>query len=398
MFFFTVMVPVHPRYALAALLLSATAVPIVYLAEVHGGRAPALAPYPFFSLFVAPYLAVAGLAYLAARTIYRLGQDVTRARELGSYRLVEWLGQGGMGEVWRAEHRLLARPAAVKLIHPRFLGPDAGTVHTMIARFEREAQTTATLQSPHTVEVYDYGTTEDGTFYYVMELLEGIDLQDLVQRFGPQPPARVVHILRQACGSLSEAHRRGLVHRDVKPANLYLCERAFEHDFVKVLDFGLVKWRGKRSAEDELQLTATGSIQGTPAYMAPEIVMGDGPVDGRADLYCLGCVAWWLLAGRPVFEERTYGAMLMAHAQKPAPPPSQAAAQPVPASLDAIVLDCLRKAPADRIQTAEELAARLDAVELPEPWTTARAREWWEAHGAAVAERRPSTPPRDRTA
>ncbi|MDH3292421.1 MAG: serine/threonine protein kinase [Gemmatimonadota bacterium] len=391
MLFFTVMVPVRPTHALVALLLSATAVPIVYLLEVNGGRAPPLDAGAFFFVFVGPYLAVAGLAYISARSIYRLGQDVTRARELGSYRLVEWLGQGGMGEVWRAEHRMLARPAAVKLIHRRVLGGDSGTAHTMIARFEREAQVTATLQSPHTVEVYDYGTTDDGTFYYVMELLEGIDLQHLVQQFGPQTPARVVHILRQVCASLAEAHRRGLIHRDVKPANVYLCERAFEHDVVKVLDFGLVKWRDTRAAKQDLQLSATGTIHGTPTYMAPEIALGGGPVDGRADVYALGCVAYWLLTGQLVFDEQTYGAMLLAHVQQEPIPPSQRAEQSIPPSLDAIVLDCLQKSPSDRMQSAEALAARLDAVELVEPWTADRARRWWEAHGGEiVAVRAPS--------
>jgi len=393
MLFFTVMVPVRPPHALGALFLSATAVPIVYALEVRGGRAPAMPALPFFFVFVGPYLAVVGLSYVAARTIYRLGQDVTRARELGSYRLVEWLGQGGMGEVWRAEHHMLARPAAVKLIHPKVLGPDAAAALTTIARFEREAQVTATLQSAHTVEVYDFGTTENGTFYYVMELLEGIDLEDLVHRFGAQPPERVVHILRQACHSLAEAHQRGLVHRDVKPANLFLCERAFERDFVKVLDFGLVKSRTGIPSDDELRLSATGTIHGTPTYMAPEVALGDRPVDGRADLYALGCVASWLLTARPVFDAKTYPAMLMAHLEKDPAPPSQRTEQPVPPALDAIVLECLRKAPDDRVQTADELSARLERVELAEPWSADRAREWWDTQGAVATTRERSARP-----
>jgi len=389
MLFFTVMVPVLPRHALAALFLSATAVPIVYLLEVRGGRAPAMEAGPFFFTFVGPNLAVVGISYVAARTIYRLGQDVTRARELGSYRLVKWLGQGGMGEVWRAEHQMLARPAAVKLIHSKVLGPDAGAARNTVARFEREAQVTATLQSAHTVEVYDFGTTEGGTFYYVMELLEGTDLEALVERFGPQPAERVVHILLQVCHSLAEAHQRGLVHRDVKPANIFLCERAFEPDFVKVLDFGLVKTRTKRPSDDDLRLSATGTIHGTPTYMAPEIALADGPVDGRADLYALGCVAYWLLTARPLFEEATYTAMLLAHAQKAPSPPSHRTAQVVPPALDDIVLECLRKSPNDRIQTAEVLAARLGAVDLAQPWTAERARAWWSSHAAQLATQGP---------
>jgi serine/threonine-protein kinase len=363
-----------------ALLLSSASVPVVYLLEVRAGRAPPLDAVRLWLVFIAPYLAVALIAYIAARVIYRLGQDANRAREMGSYRLVERLGRGGMGEVWSARHRMLARPAAVKLIRSEALGMDSGAVAELVDRFEREAQATALLQSPHTVEVYDFGTTEDGAFYYVMELLDGIDLERLVQRFGPLPPERVVHILRQVCLSLAEAHRRDLVHRDVKPANIYLCRRALQDDFVKVLDFGLVKRRTTPSAPDDLRLTRTGTIHGTPAYLAPEIAQGDGVVDGRADLYALGCVAYWLLTGHRVFEKDTYPAMLLAHATLTPSPPSALAPHPIPPGLDALVLQCLAKEPADRVPSAEELAARLGEVELASPWTPARAAEWWREH------------------
>jgi len=382
---FTVLVPSQPRRALVALLVSATAVPAVYLLEVRAGRAPALGPLQFWSVLVAPYLAVAVIAYISARVIYRLGEDVSRAREMGSYRLVERLGQGGMGEVWHARHRLLARPAAVKLIRSESLGVDAAASAEFVTRFEREAQATALLQSPHTVEVYDFGTTEDGAFYYVMELLEGIDLEQLVQRFGPLPPERVVHVLRQVCLSLAEAHGRDMVHRDIKPANIYLCRRALQEDFVKVLDFGLVKQRSVPSTPGDLHLTRTGMIHGTPAYLAPEIARGDEVVDGRADLYALGCVAYWLLTGRRVFEKDSYPAMLLAHATLAPTAPSARAAQPVPPALDALVLSCLAKEPADRVQTAEQLEAQLAAVGLATPWTAARAADWWRIHMAARA-------------
>jgi serine/threonine-protein kinase len=382
MMFFTVVVPTLPRRAALALVLSAAAIPVVYLLEVGAGRAPALPRGDFFWIFVSPYIGVSILSYIAARIVYRLGQDVSRAREMGSYRLVEQLGRGGMGEVWRADHRMLARPAAVKIIHQEVLGFDSSTAQTVLTRFEREAQVTASLQSPHTVELYDYGTTEDGTFYYVMELLEGVDLEHLVRRFGPLPPARVVHVLSQICASLGEAHRRGLVHRDVKPANIYLCQRAFEHDFVKVLDFGLVKRHAQLPSDEDLHLSQTGTIHGTPSYMAPEIALGKGPVDGRADLYALGCVAYWLLTGKLVFEERTYPAMMLAHAHEKPVPPSRRAEQAIPPALDAVVLSCLAKDPAARVQTAEELAGQLATVELPEAWTHERAAEWWESHGA----------------
>jgi serine/threonine-protein kinase len=380
MMFFTVMVPAQPGRALAALLLSAISVPVVYLLEVRAGRAPALDAGALWLIFAGPHLLAAGLTYVSARAIYRLGQDVKRAQEMGSYRLVERLGAGGMGEVWSARHRMLARPAAVKLIHRDSLG-DPGQADILISRFEREAQVTASLQSPHTVELYDFGTTEDGTFYYVMELLEGIDLEVLVQRHGPLPPERVVHVVRQVCASLGEAHRHGLVHRDVKPANVYLCQRAFEHDFVKVLDFGLVKWHTARATEQDLQLSQAGSILGTPSYMAPEIARGEGAVDGRVDLYAVGCLAYWLLTGRLVFDANSFPAMLVAHASEPPTPPSHHTQQTIPASLDVLVMHCLEKKPEDRVQTAEELITQLGQVSVAERWTNERAAEWWSSHG-----------------
>jgi hypothetical protein len=389
---FTVIVPSEPRRALVALLLSAISVPAVYLLEVRAGRAPALGALQFWLVFISPYLGVAVVAYISARVIYRLGQDVTRARELGSYQLVERLGQGGMGEVWRARHRMLARPAAVKLIRSESLGVDAVAAAESIARFEREAQATALLQSPHTVEVYDFGTSEDGAFYYVMELLEGIDLEQLVRRFGPLPPERVVHVLRQVCLSLAEAHRRDMIHRDIKPANIYLCRRALQDDFVKVLDFGLVKQRAGPSSPDDRQLTRTGMIHGTPAYLAPEIARGDEVVDGRADLYAVGCVAYWLLTGHRVFEKDSYPAMLVAHAALAPSPPSAKASQPIPPTLDALVLSCLAKEPADRVPTAERLDAELAAIELATAWTEARAAEWWRVHMALESGPSPAAP------
>ncbi|UCG86843.1 MAG: serine/threonine protein kinase [Gemmatimonadota bacterium] len=380
MVFFTVMVPAQPGRALVALLLSAISVPVVYLLEVRAGRAPALDAAGLWLVFAGPHLLAVGLAYISARAIYRLGRDVKRAQEMGSYRLVERLGSGGMGEVWRARHRMLVRPAAVKLIHADALGVDVEEAKVLISRFEREAQVTASLQSPHTVELYDFGTTEDGKFYYVMELLEGVDLEQLVSRFGPLPPERVVHVVRQVCASLGEAHRRGLVHRDVKPANVYLCQRAFQYDFVKVLDFGLVKWHTPLPSEEDLKLSQAGSILGTPSYMAPEIARGEGPIDGRADLYAVGCLAYWLLTGQLVFEASSFPAMVLAHANQQPTPPSRKTELAVPASLDAAVLSCLEKKPDQRVQTADELVAQLNRVQLEEPWTKERAEHWWRRH------------------
>ncbi len=245
-----------------------------------GSLAPALPVGQYVLVFVLPYLVVAGMSYIAARIVHHLGVELRRAYELGSYRLEALLGRGGMGEVWRASHRTLARPAAIKLIRPESLGDNRSIAS---ARFEREAQAIASLQSPNTVALYDFGSTQDGTLFYVMELLDGVDLEELVQQHGPLPPERVTYILRQACASLAEAHARAIIHRDIKPANIYLCRRALEHDVVKILDFGLVRRLASDPAGAHARVTHPDLVAGTPAYLPPEITMG-GVVDGRADL------------------------------------------------------------------------------------------------------------------
>jgi serine/threonine-protein kinase len=376
MMFYTVLVPARPSRALFALLGSATAVPATYLLMVQYNGAPAIGASTFIAVLVVPYLTVALFAYITAQIVHRLGQDVHRAQEMGSYRLTERLGTGGMGEVWRANHRMLARPAAVKLIRAEALGADVTEDEVVKARFEREAQVTASLQSPHTVELYDFGITDDGAFYYVMELLHGRDLSALVKQFGPLPAERVIHILRQACASLAEAHTYGLVHRDIKPANLYLCRRAFAYDFVKILDFGLVKHRAD-TGEQQVDLSQTGIVPGTPSFMAPEMIFGEKGVDGRADLYALGCVAYWLLTGRPVFEGSSVGALLVAHAERQPDPPSEHTELPIPPALEQLVLECLEKSPDDRPQSAEALGTQLTSVDVSERWTPGRAAEWW---------------------
>ena len=294
------------------------------------------------------------IAMVPFKVMQGLGKQLHEAQDLGSYKLVERLGQGGMGEVWRAEHRLLARNAAVKLVRPEVLGGGGPEDAQVIRRrFEREAQATAALGSPHTIRVFDYGVTDDGTFYYVMELLAGRDLESLVREFGPVPADRVVYLLRQVCHSLAEAHARGLVHRDIKPANIYVCRMGLEFDFVKVLDFGLVKVRQRRGQQ---ALTATMEhTTGTPAYMAPEIILGEANVDRRADVYALGCVAYYLLTGQLVFEADTPMKMLMQHVQAEPVPPSQRTELRIPRELDELVLACLNKDPNQRPQNAEEL-------------------------------------------
>ncbi|HEY7449146.1 MAG TPA: protein kinase [Vicinamibacterales bacterium] len=293
---------------------------------------------------------------------------------IGSYRLTTRLGSGGMGEVWLGKHRLLARPAAIKLIRPDV---QPGVAHEqLVRRFQREAQVTAGLRSPHTVQLYDFGVNETGSFYYVMELLEGLDLHQIVTRFGPQPSERVAWLLRQACRSLAEAHEHSLVHRDIKPANLFVTSLGLEYDYLKVLDFGIVK---DQPGHETTMLTAQGVVQGTPAFMAPELVSGER-VDGRADLYSLACSAYWALTGRPLFQATTPGQMLLHHVQTTPLPPSQVSELPVPAAFEAVLMTCLEKDPARRPSTALELEQQLARVAFKQPWTEDRARVWWETH------------------
>jgi serine/threonine-protein kinase len=319
------------------------------------------------------------LAVLPSHVITRLGSQVKQARELGSYKVGELLGSGGMGEVYAAHHRLLRRPAAIKLVRPGKLGADDSEARsTIVRRFRREAEAAASLYSPHTIALYDFGVTGEGDFYYVMELLRGLDLETVVERFGPMQPARVTHLLGQVCHSLAEAHVKGFVHRDVKPANLYTCWVGLEPDFLKVLDFGLVKGRLDKS-RDQTKLTAPNMATGTPAYMSPELARGE-EVDGRSDIYAVGCVAYWLLTGRLVFEAETAMKTMVAHIRSTPLPPSQMSGLGVSRSLDELVLACLEKDPANRPQEADGLVRRLAECDVGEPWTREIAAAWWRAN------------------
>jgi serine/threonine protein kinase len=360
------------------------------------------------ALASAAALAVAvGLAIVLAWNLIRMRRQVARsraearsaearARELGSYRLVARLGAGGMGEVWRAEHRLLARSAAIKLIRPEAMH-DPRSVNEVHERFRREAQTLASMRSRHTIAIYDYGVTELGVFYYVMELLDGLDLESLVLRYGPQPAARVIPLLIQACASLAEAHDAGLLHRDIKPPNLFLCRAADEVDILKLLDFGIVQTVHDSPAPalpaptasvvgPTPKLTQIGAMLGTPGFMAPEQILGM-PLDGRADLYALGCCAWWLLTGRELFPRDAADARLL-HRHINEPIPSLAAAVPgrCPPALEAVIAACLAKDAADRPADARALAARLRAIAIPAEagWTAEHAEAWWRAHQPAI--------------
>ncbi len=361
--------PAEPWKMLVAGFLAASMDPVGMLI----GRAAGV--YRFDSVLDAvsmhyPNYLMLGVAVVISGVVTRLGQQVRRARELGSYRLGELLGSGGMGEVYLASHRMLARPAAIKLIRPEALaGEDGSKAQQASARFRREAEAAARLKSPHTVQLYDFGVTEEGRLYLVMELLEGITLEALVRRDGPLPEARVSHILRQVCESLEEAHDAGLVHRDIKPANIHLGRVGRHDDFVKVLDFGLVKSIGQTDGADSLA-TIAGMALGTPGYMAPEMVESE-TVDGRADLYSLGCVAYFLLTGHLVFEAETPLQTIFMHVQQPPVPPSRRAGVTVSAGFERVVLACLAKRPADRPASASDLSAAL-AVLDGQPSTASR--------------------------
>lgn len=380
---YPLIVPSPPRITLAAALAAAATAPLSFLVlEALGMAQVRPAEYLVASTMSAVSVAI---ALLGSRLIYGMNIDAAKARRLGSYQLETLLGRGGMGEVWRASHRMLARPAAIKLIRPEVLGGGSGeSPEQALSRFEREAQVTATLCSSHTIQVYDYGVSDQGAFYYVMELLKGLDLDTFVERFGPLPAERVKHYLGQVCHSLAEAHEIGLIHRDIKPANLYVCRDGLEVDFIKVLDFGMVK---STKMEDDAETRVTGSIRvgGTPAYMSPEQVMGHRPIDARVDIYALGCVAYWLLTGRLVFEG-TAMEIMTRHAQTAPAPPSQRSELEIPESVDRLVLSCLEKNPDHRPQSVAQLAATLAECETKEPWTVERAGEWWEVH-------RPDQPP-----
>jgi tetratricopeptide (TPR) repeat protein len=307
--------------------------------------------------------------------IAKLKESLEEGTSLGSYRLTERLGAGGMGEVWRGEHRLLARPAAIKVISAQ--AGNGAENERLVQRFRREAEVTSSLRSPHTVQLFDFGVSDSGQFHYVMELLDGMDARQLVECYGPVPSERLVYLLRQACRSLAEAHEKGLVHRDIKPANLFIARLGGEFDFLKVLDFGMVK---KGPEHDDVQLTDAGLLVGTPAFVAPEWVTGEGTPDGRADLYSLGCTAYWMLSGRTVFEAKSATAMLLAQVRSEPPRVSQVAAHAVPDALDTLLRQCLEKQPADRPSSALEVWERLGEIVCAASWDSERARVWWSTH------------------
>jgi serine/threonine-protein kinase len=372
-----VIIPNKPWKSITAAIASAGIVPVVHLAAAQILGYP---PFPWNRLLIyslGPAF-IAGWTPFISTRIHQLHEDWSRSQDFGSYQLEKLLGRGGMGEVWLARHRLLRRDAAVKLVSPGLLEHAGHSERQQIQkRFDSEAQAIASLRSPHTVAIYDYGLAENGSLYYAMEYLNGLDAETLVNQYGPQPAGRVVWFLRQACESLEEAHDAGLVHRDMKPSNVFICRLGKRADFVKVLDFGLVK---ELAGATRTALTASDSrTSGTPAFMAPEQVRGE-KVDARADIYGLGCLAYFLLTGTVVFNKPNAMAMAVAHLTDPPEPPSMRSELPVPQSLERVVMACLDKRREERPQSVPELRAMLDSCIDVTPWTAADANRWWALH------------------
>ena len=377
--FFAAVIPVPPRRMLVA-AIAAGLMDALALALVGPWLDQPTPPWNLWLWLLMPDVFVVFVAVVTSRFLHRLAETVRRVRDMGAYRLVDELGAGGMGEVWRAEHRGLARPAAIKLIRAELLGTfDVAKQQRLLTRFEREAKATAALTSPHTIAVYDFGRTEDGGFYYVMELLDGMDLETLVARHGRLPPERAVYLLLQVCDSLADAHARGLVHRDIKPANVMVCRQGSERDFVKVLDFGLVKIEtDDEELADEAKLTAAGAPLGTPAYMAPEVARGE-EASAAADVYAFGCLAHWLLAGQLVFPHALKPMpQILAHTAEE-PPRLDELVPGVSEALASLVRACLEKDVAERPNSMEVVRARLLATGLAEGWSRTQSADWWSS-------------------
>ena len=341
----------------------------------------------FWGLFALLALSAAAIfvfTILLARSRREAQKAAIEAQQIGQYKLDRKLGAGGMGVVYKAHHAMLRRPTAIKMLEPDKV--NEGTIE----RFEREVQITSQLNNPNTVAIYDYGRTPEGVFYYAMEFLDGIDLQSLVERYGPQPVPRVIHILEQICGSLYEAHSLGLVHRDIKPANIMLNRRGGEPDVVKVLDFGLVK-----ALDDQRQagLTQQASLTGTPLYMSPEAIQMPNSVDARSDLYAVGAVGYFLLTGQPVFEADNVVDLCQKHVATPPVPPSERSRTPIPAELENALLACLEKSRAKRPQTARDLALLIARCAEATQWSIEDADAWWGRHERGQASVIRSTPP-----
>ena len=387
---FPILVPCDVRRTLFASFLAASTAPLLIWLGHTTGYLEADSNLITRNV-LANYVAV-GMATAAASIIYRTEQLVheheQELRRMGSYKLKKKLGGGQMGDIWLAEHEMLARPAAVKLIRyenivQKWKGDPEDIRATVTEGFQQEARATASLKSNHTVTVFDYGVTDEGTLYYVMELLEGMDFGKLVNDYGPISPERMLHLINQVCHSLAEAHERGLVHRDIKPANIFLCKQGFEVDQVKVLDFGLVtSLKGMHDAENKETENSNEEFLGTPFYVSPEQVTSDSTFDHRSDLYALGCVMYWLVTGRAPFTKPQAVDVLVAHVkEKPVSPNDllqEMGKAPIPEGVNSLILQCLEKAPKDRPQSAQELSAKIEELMSVHPWKPSSARSWWD--------------------
>jgi serine/threonine protein kinase len=331
--------------------------------------------FVLFLLLLSTALLLLAFSYMQVRVRYRLTEAELKARQLGQYRLIEKIGEGGMGSVYRARHALLRRETALKL-----LPPDKADDYT-IQRFEQEVQLTCALTHPNTIQVFDYGHTPDGIFYYAMEYLDGLNLHDLVSHYGPQPQERVIHIIRQVCDSLREAHERGLIHRDIKPANVFLCDRGGLADSVKVLDFGRVRHFGAKATDANLpEFVGADGIVGTPNFISPEAIENPDHADARSDIYSVGVLTYYLLTGQNVFEGESIAEVCRRHLNDTPDRPSQRTGKTFDPALEELVMRCLAKNPADRPQTAAELSAALARCVPAADWTVERRTDWWTQH------------------
>ncbi len=373
----SIVVPSSPRRTFL-LGLAASGLAVATSVWAHSGRGAGPTAEAVHAVWTAlACLGAVAISTVASRSIFGLRQQVREASQLGQYTLLEKIGEGGMGAVYRASHAMLRRPTAVKLLPPGQAGADR------LQRFEREVQMTSRLTHPNTVAIFDYGRTPDGVFYYAMEYLEGLNLEDLTRHDGPQSAGRVVHVLRQVAASLAEAHEIGLIHRDVKPANVILVpQRGGAPDVAKVVDFGLVK-----DLDQDSDLSRDDQIAGTPLYLAPEAITAPGRVGARSDLYSLGCVGYYVLTGRPVFEGRNMVEVCGHHLHTRPLPPAERLGQPVPEGLSALLLACLEKDPSRRPSFAGEFLAALDGLADVPQWTNEQARAWWSARGAPIVAR-----------
>ena len=361
-----VAVPSTPARTLV--VSSVSVLPMAAASAYAGANVPGINLTAFIDVTTWCIAAVA-MMVVASRVIFGLRAEVDKVKRLGQYTLEGKLGEGGMGVVYRASHAMLRRPTAIKILRPETAGEDA------LRRFEREVQLTASLSHPSTIAIFDYGRTPQGLFYYAMEYLDGLNLEQLVHTDGPQPPARVVHILRQVCGALGEAHAVGLIHRDVKPANIILSERGGMPDVAKVVDFGLVK--SFETANVDPEMTSANVMVGTPLYMAPEAIGGNAALDGRSDLYALGAVGYFLLTGAPVFQAKNVVEIFAHHLHTPPEAPSVRTGSHIPEDLERVVLRCLAKRPHERYDSARALLQALDGCVEHSRWDSDRALRWW---------------------